>query len=71
MPFIRLEINELVKICASALNDQKMADNQEPAEDDEEKNLSNLQNMMTEDTEEGNPSEDEECEETVGRLKVY
>lgn len=63
MSFIRLEIDELVKICASALNDQKMADNQEPAEDTEEKNLSNLQNMMTEDTEEGNPSEDEECEE--------
>lgn len=58
-----LEIDDLVDICFSALNDQKMADNQKPAEDEEESNFSNLQNMMTEDNEEGNPSEDEECEE--------
>lgn len=59
-----LEIDDLVEICSSALNDQKMADNQEPAEDEEEeRNFSNLQNMMTEDNEEGNPSENEECEE--------
>lgn len=58
-----LEIDNLVEICSSALNDQKMEDNQEPEEDEEERKFNDLQNMMTEDNNEENPGKNEGSED--------